>query len=157
MFAFDGTLDGSNIYIIVSILTNEVSSNLPKYVSPAVTSAGLPASSLPALFAGLTAGNLTAVPGITPAIATIAGAQTTRAYTDAFKIVFYTTIPFGVLLFVAACFVPDVEKYLTSNVARRLQGTHSEDAAVRNQDIEHANAHAHTGTHVQDHEKTAAV
>ncbi|KAF2115908.1 fungal trichothecene efflux pump [Lophiotrema nucula] len=107
--------------IYVSILTNKVATYLPEYVVPAATEAGLPASSLPALFAGLTAGNLTAVPGITPEIAAAAGAATSKAYLESFKIVFYATIPFGCLLMFFCVLTPNFEKYLSMNVAKRLQ------------------------------------
>jgi hypothetical protein len=108
--------------LYVSILTTKVSLYLPQYVTPAVLDAGLPESSLPDLFAGLGGtGNLTAVPGATANILAIAGAETTRAYFSAFHIVFYATIPFGVILIAAACFVPDMSKFLTNDVAKRLQ------------------------------------
>jgi hypothetical protein len=94
---------------------------MPKYVTPATLHAGLPASSLPALYKGITAGNFTAVPGISPAIEAAVGAQVTHAYISSFKIVFYATIPFSCLLIASACFVPNFEKYLGSNVAKRLQ------------------------------------
>lgn len=105
----------------VSILTTNVAKYLPRYVTPAILAAGLPSSSLPSLYAGITAGNFTAVPGITPQIIAIVGAETQRAYFSAFHVVFYATIPFGVLLVVAACFVPNMEKFLHNNVAKRLQ------------------------------------
>ena len=107
--------------LYVSILTNKVSVYLPKYVVPAATSAGLPSSSLPALFAGITAGNFTAVPGITPEIIAATGAATSKAYLESFRIVFYATIPFGALLIFFAVLSPNFEKYLSMNVAKRLQ------------------------------------
>lgn len=107
--------------VYVSILTNKVATYLPQYVAPAATGAGLPASSLPALFAGITAGNFSAVPGITPDVIAATGAATQHAYIDSFKIVFYATIPFGVLLIVFSCLSPNFEKYLSMNVAKRLQ------------------------------------
>jgi hypothetical protein len=107
--------------LYVSILTTKVGVYLPKYVTPAALKAGLPESSLPALFAGIAAGNLTNVPGATPAVLAAVGAETTHAYFSAFHVVFYATIPFGVLLVAAACFVPDMDKYLHNNVAKRLQ------------------------------------
>ncbi|KAF2644786.1 fungal trichothecene efflux pump [Massarina eburnea CBS 473.64] len=108
--------------VYVSILTNKVTEYLPKYVVPAATSSGLPTSSLPALFAGITAGNFTSVPGITPEIIAATGAATQKAYLESFRIVFYATIPFGVLLIVASALSPNFEKYLSLNVAKRLQG-----------------------------------
>jgi hypothetical protein len=94
---------------------------MPEYVSPAAVNAGLPESSLPALFAGITAGNFSAVPGINAQIEAVVADQVKRAYIDSFHIVFYATIPFGVCLVIAAFFVPNMDKYLGGNVARRLQ------------------------------------
>jgi hypothetical protein len=107
--------------LYVSILTNKVSTHIPEYVVPAATNAGLPASSLPALFAGITAGNFTAVPGITPDIIATTSAAVTHAYLSSFHVVFYATIPFGCLLIFFACLTPNFEKYLSQNVAKRLQ------------------------------------
>ena len=107
--------------VYVSILTNKVATFLPALVVPAATSAGLPAESLPALFAGITAGNFTAVPGITPEIIAAAGAATQQAYLESFRYVFYATIPFGVLLIFFSYLSPNFDKYLSMNVAKRLQ------------------------------------
>lgn len=112
--------------VYVSILTNKVATYLPEYVTPAAISAGLPEASLPQLFAGITAGNFTAVPGITPEIVAAAGLATQKAYLESFRIVFYATIPFGVLLIVFSCLSPNFEKYLSMNVAKRLQNMKGE-------------------------------
>lgn len=117
--------------LYVSILTNKVTAYLPRYVVPAATSAGLPATSLPALFTGITTGNFTLVPGITPAIIAATGAATQKAYLESFRIVFYATIPFGVLLIIFACLSPNFEKYLSMNVAKRLQNMGKLDAEGR--------------------------
>jgi hypothetical protein len=90
---------------------------------PAATSAGLPEADLPALFAAITAGNFTTVPGITPEIIAAAGLATQTAYIESFKIVFYATIPFGVLLIFFSVISPNFEKYLSKNVAKRLQAS----------------------------------
>lgn len=107
--------------LYVSILTNKVTKYIPEYVVPAATGAGLPASSLPQLFAGLTLGNFTAVPGITPQVIAATGLAVRDAYVTTFHYVFYATIPFGVLLIVSCVFIPDMDKYLHNNVAKRLQ------------------------------------
>jgi hypothetical protein len=121
----------------VSILTTKAAEYIPRDVTPAALGAGLPESSLPALFAGLTAGNFSAVPGITPEIIAATGAASTNAYFDAFHVVFYATIPFGVLLVAAACFVPNMEKFLHNNVAKRLQHMGKLDGEAREgQDVE---------------------
>jgi len=123
--------------LYVSILTSKAAVYIPEYVTPAVLDAGLPTSSLPGLFAGLTSSNFTGVVGATPEILAIAGAETQRAYFSAIHIVFYATIPFGVLLITAACFIPDMEKFLHNNVAKRLQHMGSKAGeASEGQDLE---------------------
>jgi hypothetical protein len=112
--------------IYVSILQNKVATNLPAYVTPAATNAGLPISSLSELFAGITAGNFSSVPGITPDIIAATGAATQKAYLESFRIVFYATIPFGVLLIIFSALSPNFEKYLSMNVAKRLQNMKSD-------------------------------
>lgn len=105
----------------MSILNTKVAEYMPKNVVPAATGAGLPESSLTALFAGITAGDFSKVPGINPEIIAAVGGAVRQSYVSSFKIVFLATIPFGVLLIVFGSLVPNMEKYLTGNVARRLQ------------------------------------
>jgi hypothetical protein len=105
----------------VSVLQNNIGIYLPEYVTPAALSAGLPSSSLPALFDGITAGSFSDVTNINPDVIQVVGAQVTRAYMSSFNIVFYVTTPFRALLILAACFVPNMEMYLGENVAKRLQ------------------------------------
>ena len=105
-----------------SILSTEAAKYLPRYVTPAALDAGLPQSSIKALFAGITAGDFSAVPGITPQIIAVVAAQVKHAYSLAFRTVFLCTLPFGVLLLIAAVNSPNVETYLTDEVARKLHG-----------------------------------
>jgi Fungal trichothecene efflux pump (TRI12) len=116
--------------LYVSVLDNKIKLYLPEYVAPAALKAGLPASSLPSLFAGIGTGNFTAVQGATPAILAVVGQEVKHAYISSFRIVFYVTIPFSVLLIVAACFVPNMEKYLSQNVAKRLQNMKGGNSAA---------------------------
>lgn len=107
--------------LYVSVLNNELAKKIPEYVTPAATEAGLSSSSLTALFAGITAGDFSTVPGMTTEIAAAVSSALVTAYTKSFHIVFYATIPFSCLVLIASCLVPDVEKFLTRNVAKRLQ------------------------------------
>lgn len=107
--------------LYVSILTNKAAIYIPKNVIPAATGTGLPVSSLPALFQGITLGNFSAVPDITPQVIAATGIAVRDAYVTTFHYVFYATIPFSVLLIVACCYIPDMDKYLHNNVAKRLQ------------------------------------
>lgn len=45
-----------------------------------------------------------------------------------FRTVFLTTLPFGAILLVSAILTPNVEDYLTDDVARKLQGRHLESS-----------------------------
>jgi hypothetical protein len=108
--------------VYVSVLNNEQAKNMPKYVGPAATAAGLPESSLPALLAALTAGTgVESVPGATDSVLAAATAALKIAYSESFRIVFYCTIPFSVLLIISSCFIPDMKNFLHYDVAKRLQ------------------------------------
>lgn len=114
-----------------SVLANEVDKNLPKYVVPAATGAGLPESSVESLFAAITAGDFSKVTGISPEIIAAVGSALKAAYTNSFRVVFYTTVPFSVILLLSAFLVPDMEKFLSHNVAKKLQDTSSETSSQK--------------------------
>jgi hypothetical protein len=103
-------------------LQNKLTESMPELVIPAATNAGLPASSLEALFAGISSGSFANVPGINDRVIAAVSAALTTAYERSFQLVFYTTIPFSVLLILSAAFVPNMEKFLGMTVAKRLQG-----------------------------------
>ncbi|CAG9947642.1 unnamed protein product [Clonostachys rosea f. rosea IK726] len=107
--------------LYTSVYSNKLTELIPEYVAPAATDAGLPSDSLPTLFQGITTGNFSAVPGITETVTEAVGAALVAANRDAFKLVFYTTIPFSAIVLLAAFLVPNFEKFLTKNVARKLQ------------------------------------
>jgi hypothetical protein len=116
--------------LYISILSNQLTKYLPQYVTPAATEAGLPASSLTDLFAGITSGSFDAVAGITPEIQVAVGHAVKHAYSMSFRTVFLCTLPFGAIILVAAIISPNVEDYLTDDVARRLQGKSVAGATV---------------------------
>ena len=103
-----------------SILATEAGKYIPQYVTPAALAAGLPGSSLPALFKGITLGDFSDVPGISPEIIFVVSQQVKHAYSLAYRTVYLCTLPFGVMLLVAALLSPNVEPYLTNEVARKL-------------------------------------
>ncbi|WKT47637.1 MFS transporter superfamily [Fusarium oxysporum f. sp. vasinfectum] len=107
--------------LYVSILSNELTRKMPEYVTPAATKLGLPTKSLPSLFEAINKGDYSDVPGINKAIIESVGDAVVKAYTNSLQYVFYATVPFSCIMLVAACLVPDVKKFLTYNVAKRLQ------------------------------------
>jgi hypothetical protein len=108
--------------LYLSILSNQLMKYLPRYVVPAATEAGLPATSLKDLFAVITAGSFAKVPGITPEIEEVVSHAVKHAYSMSFRTVFLCTLPFGAIILVAAMISPNMEDYLTDDVARKLQG-----------------------------------
>jgi hypothetical protein len=95
---------------------------MPHYAPEAAIAAGLPSSSTPALFQGITNGTFSTIPGITNAISTAIGHAVKHSYSLAFRTVFPRILPFGVITLVAAVMAPNVEDYLTDEVARKLHG-----------------------------------
>lgn len=113
--------------LYVSVLQNELKKKIPANVIPAALSAGLPEASIPSLLAGTATGDFSAVPGISADILASVGLALRDSYVGAFKIVFYTTIPFSFILLAVAFLVPNMEKFLGYNVAKRLQDKRSNE------------------------------
>ncbi|CAK7198490.1 hypothetical protein SEUCBS139899_001151 [Sporothrix eucalyptigena] len=108
--------------IFETILSNKLITNIPKYVIPAVLDAGLPQSSVDALLAGLSAGNMTGVPDITPAIEAAATEGNKQAYSHSFQIVYLAAVAFGCCGIMAALNAPNSESKFTNIVPRKLHG-----------------------------------
>lgn len=105
-----------------SILASEATKYLPAYVGPLAVAAGLPQSSLPALLAGVSTQSFKNVPGASAAVLQAIADPIKQAYTLSFRTVFLCTLPFGVITIIAAILCPNVEDYMTDQVARKLQG-----------------------------------
>jgi hypothetical protein len=105
---------------------------MPEYVPDPAISAGLPASSITDLFAGISAGSFADVPGITPTVIEAVSHAVKQAYSMSFRTVFLATLPFGAILLVSAILTPNVEDYLTDEVARKLQGKYLADSSGSN-------------------------
>ena len=112
--------------VFVAVLNSGLRTNIPKYVVPAAIQAGLPTSDALALLQGLAEGNLTAVPDTTPRIIAAAVAANKEAYSQSFKMVFLSSIAFGVCALVSALLIPNLEEKFTGVVARKLRGKHED-------------------------------
>ena len=138
MGAIRTALGAVAVSLYSSVLTNQVTKYLPEYVAPAATGAGLPVKSIPALFEGLATGTFTDVPGINGKILEAVGHAVKHAYALSFRTVFLCTLPFGFLILIAAVSSPNVEEYLTDEVARKLHGTGVADtSAAGSEKMEH--------------------
>lgn len=86
--------------IFVAILSNKAPTELVKHVTPAALDAGLPKSSLPALFKAIAAGTadaLAAVPGINATIEGAVALATADGYAAAYAYVYYAAIAVGLV------------------------------------------------------------
>lgn len=106
--------------VYLSVLSNRLATTIPAEVPPALTKAGLPASSVPAFLTGLTTGSFANVEGVSDSII----AAGTRAYkvasSNAYSTVFYTTIAFTGIAIIVAFFSPNVDEKMTGDVAVTL-------------------------------------
>ncbi|EXJ56035.1 hypothetical protein A1O7_08966 [Cladophialophora yegresii CBS 114405] len=109
--------------IYVTILNNRLAETVPAAVRPAVTTAGLPVSSVPALLAALSLGTPDAfskVQGLTSPIQEVAINAYKEGNTSAYRTVFFASLAFtgtGILL---SLFTPSVDAQMTDSVAVTL-------------------------------------
>ncbi|KIW90838.1 uncharacterized protein Z519_08621 [Cladophialophora bantiana CBS 173.52] len=110
--------------IYVTILQNQLTQNVPKYVVPAAVQAGLPKESVPNVLQAIASGvesNLEAVPGVDAAVLVAVGSAVKTAYEVTFKVIFLVSIVFGAISIAAACTARDLDPHMTSSISRRLQ------------------------------------
>jgi hypothetical protein len=100
-----------------------VKGEIPKRITEVAAAYGLSSDQLAALIPATAEnavgipGAFASVPGITPAIEYAASQAYKEAYAHAFKQVFYSSIPFGVIAIICACFIKDPSQYLTNHTA----------------------------------------
>lgn len=112
-----------------TILTNELSSNIPREVIPAILGAGLPEASVTQLLQALTSSNgtsLGAVDGVTPRIIQDASTALKKASADSYRTVFYSSIAFSLLAVFCAFFTANVDENLTNTVSAMVGRTKRE-------------------------------
>ena len=122
--------------VYVTVLENRLKIHLPNDVIPAVTKAGLPAKSLPALFLAITEGTASAlagVPGITPAVELAVSGAVQDAYASSFKTVYLVSITFGGLAMCAALLSKNIDELMTNDVARVMRGVEAKGGMMENE------------------------
>ncbi|KIW90840.1 uncharacterized protein Z519_08623 [Cladophialophora bantiana CBS 173.52] len=124
--------------IYTTVLSNRLSSTIPALVPPAAIEAGLPPTSLPALLEVLQGlAPLSSVPGLTDTILAAARVAYRTASIQAYRSCFYTTIAFGGLGIVGACFVPNRSKKTDKLVAKELHHKRDEKVLEAGERIAH--------------------
>ena len=102
---------------------SRANSNIAHNVAPARVNAGLPETSVEPLLEALGASDAAGaakVPGVTEKLLGLAVVDLQAAYSNAFNLVFLVTIAFGAISTIASIFAPQIEKYYTGDVMRRL-------------------------------------
>lgn len=116
---FIGGSVGTTIYF--TIFNNKITEILPTALVGAAVAAGAPKESLMSFVQAMAspAFDLLApmVPGITPEMVSAVTLARQWAFADALKYVWYTTIPFGIISFIACLFLPNIRRYMTNRVA----------------------------------------
>ncbi|KFY03644.1 hypothetical protein O988_01318 [Pseudogymnoascus sp. VKM F-3808] len=110
--------------IVLAILTAKLPVELEAHIVPAALNAGLPASSLADLFSALLAASeaaLAAVPGINNEIISAVLRAQLDGYAAAYRYIYYTTIPFGVLATASAIALRPVAHLLTDHVPKMVE------------------------------------
>lgn len=124
------------VSIYVSIYQSRLKVVLPQDITSAVEKAGLPESSLPALFdaiANKTTAAFDAVPGMNDKILAAVDAGTKQGNHTSYKLAFLASIAFGCLAIIASVFVGDVSHLLTNDInkkIRRMGAKESNEAQV---------------------------
>jgi hypothetical protein len=128
--------------IFIAILNSKVKSQIANHVPQAAVAAGLPQSSLPALFEAIAAQSAAAyatVPGLTPQIQLAVSDALTDSYAAAFSYAYYAGTAIGCAAIIAAVFMKDYDAYLTGHIPKKvydksggnaLPGSNSQEKSV---------------------------
>lgn len=108
--------------IYYNIFINKLEAKLPAEIAAYAIQAGLPvADATEFVTTFLTnATGLASVAGVNSTIIAAGALGSQWAFADSLKYVFYTSIPFGVLALIAACFLGDIVPYMTNRIVATL-------------------------------------
>ncbi|CAK7207443.1 hypothetical protein SEUCBS139899_010253 [Sporothrix eucalyptigena] len=106
--------------VYLSVLSNRLAARIPAVVTPAVESAGLPASSVPAYLSGFSTGSFTGIPGLTDQIQAVGETAYRLANSQAYSTVFLTTLAFTGLAILLSFLAPNVDDKMTGQIAATL-------------------------------------
>jgi hypothetical protein len=109
--------------IYTTIIGTKVSTNLAPDVAKALLAAGLPSSAVPEAVRAIEGGNTAALAKFPAAIVQAGALAMKMTYVDAFKMVYYVSISFGVLGCLAAFSTAEVGHLLTEKVDIKLRET----------------------------------
>jgi hypothetical protein len=109
--------------VFLAILDNKLPGKIASIVPPAAAAAGLPESSLPALFGAIangTAAALASVPGMTDSISAVVARAIVDANVASYAYVYYSVLAIGGVAIIAACSMRDYDDRLTQHVPKQM-------------------------------------
>lgn len=110
--------------IYVAAFTTRIGNKIPAYVPAAVLQAGLPESSVESFMLAFMAKDeegLARIVGLTPEVIIAAAAALKQAFADSIRVVFFITIPFGVVACVGCVFLGDMKETMNYHVDAPLE------------------------------------
>jgi hypothetical protein len=121
--------------VLNAIINGKLSTTLAPQVSAAAISAGLPTTSIPALLEAMGTGDgLDVVPGVSPQIIAAVAAASQWAYTYAYRLAWWSILPFVILALIAVACMKDVKELMTEKVEATVESVltnHENLAACR--------------------------
>ena len=147
--------------IFSTIMTSIVNDHLTTNIVTAAVGAGYPANNvgelIPAVIqnAAGAPNSFAGVPDVTNQVISATATAVKNTYAHAFRLVFYSTIPFGVIAFAVAWFVSDPSELLNNHVA-----VHQERevlAEIEHKRHEHGHEHGHGHGNGHERSKEAGV
>ncbi|KAK4949977.1 hypothetical protein LTR10_011819 [Elasticomyces elasticus] len=118
-FRFLGGAVGTTIF--ASILANRAATTTVQRTIEAVLPLGFPRDQVPALMAAVASGKASLLSNYSATIIKAAQVALQWGYSDAFRVMWLATIPFGVIASCIALWVPDVSPYFTQHTAVTLE------------------------------------
>ena len=118
-FRFLGGAVGTTVF--TTILNNKSQVSIPQRVSAALEPLNYPVSQYSALIAAIGQGTTDELADTSPQVIATASRAVQWGYSDAFKITWLASIPFGVIACVLAVFVIDPSPYFTNRTSVTLE------------------------------------
>jgi hypothetical protein len=105
-----------------TVLANRNTVNIPAAIEQYAVPAGLPANEIGAAIEAVAEGSLTELKGMTPTIETAIVYAIKVGNAMSFRTMFLVSLAFGLSSVLGSLFVGNLDRFLTNDVARKLQG-----------------------------------
>jgi hypothetical protein len=107
--------------IFSTVLSNRVAISVPSRVETAVAILGFPADKIPSLLEALLSGTTAGLKNVPTEVIQAAATAVRWGHSDAFRVTWLVSIPFGVVAFLACIVVKDPSPYFTLHTAVTLE------------------------------------